>query len=224
MGGAAALVIAASAGFVGLALLALLGRGARHRLVGAWIAMVGFAGLAAFCFWRSVELRKSAAPVYHDLPSGTGEQRVMLVKSAVSPGYRVRLVRREDRTFDRELSEKLRDGHFRITVGPEQSPFCHVFDGEGVLEFDSDLPSVALRFDAAPALKPLLDAAAVELRVPVGAMKGLEQARSTLSFRTAFFLGGLLLAGLAASTQRRKRKAAMPRPADPPIPPGNTTP
>jgi len=216
MGVAAAVVMAASALFVGLALLALLGRGARPRLAGAWIAMVGFAGLAAFCFWRGVELRKSAAPVYHDLPSGPGEQQVTLVKSAVSPGYRVRLVRRDGRTFDPELSEKLRDGHFRITVGSEQSPFCHVFDREGVLEFDSDLPSVALRFDAAPALKPSLDAAAVELRVLPGAMKGLEQARSTLSFRTAFFLGGLLLAGLAASTQRRKLRTTTARPADPP--------
>src|SRR5215510_364245 len=96
----AAIVVGASVLFVGLALLALLGRPHRSRLIAAWVAMVGFAFLASFIFWKRVQLRQSADPMYYDLPSGPGPQKVTLFKRGLAPGYRVRLVRRSDRTFD----------------------------------------------------------------------------------------------------------------------------
>lgn len=61
MGVANLLVLAVSGALLGITLRNLLGRGARIGVISGWVAMVGFAGLAAFCFWKSREFRMSAA-------------------------------------------------------------------------------------------------------------------------------------------------------------------
>ena len=213
----AAIVLGGSALLIGLALLALFGRAHRSRLIAAWVAMVGFAFFASFVFWKRVQLRRSADPVYYDLPSGPGPQRVELFKCGLAPGYRVRLVRRKDRAFDPDLNAKLAPCGFNIALCEKLVLYQHTFDSDGVIEFDSEYPDVALRYEAAPESRPLLEAAAVEVRCPSGFHQAMGQWLEMLNSRLTFFLGGLILAGLGASVQRRKLRsqASAGKPAAP---------
>jgi hypothetical protein len=214
----AAVVLCACALYIGLALLALLGRAGRSRLVAAWVAMVGFACLASFSFWKGIQLRRSAGPVYYDLPAAPGPHRVTLTKPGLSPGYRVKIVRRKDRTYDPELSAKLAPCAWRIPFCEKLAlgvhRFVHGFGVEDVIEFNSEYDDVVLVYDATPETQPVLETALVELRCPADFHKTMAQWRSMLNSRMAFFLGGLILAGLGASVQRRKL-AARAVPGDP---------
>jgi hypothetical protein len=215
----AAVVLGASALFIGVALLALFGRASRSWLIAAWAAMVGFAFLASFCFWKGIQLRQSAGPVYYDLPSAPGNHRVTLNKPGLSSGYRVKLVRRKDRTFEKELSAKLVPCDWKIDVCERLAWSRHSFQ-EDVIEFESEYPDVVLQYDSTPETQALLETAAVELRCPAAFHKSLAQWASMLNSRVAFFLGGLVLAGLGASVQRRKLRAAGTAVKPSPPPPG----
>jgi len=201
-----AVIWGACALFFGFALLALFGRPVRSRVIAARAAMVGFACLASFCFWKGFQLRRSAGPVYYDLPSAPGDHRVTLAKQGLSPGYRVRLVRRTDRAFDKDLSAKLAPCGWSITVCEKLALSVYRFEND-VIEFDSELPDVNLAYKSVPEMQPLLEAAAVELRCPSAFHKPMAQWLSVLNSRIAFFLGGLVLAALGASVQRRKLRA-----------------
>jgi len=213
----AAIVLGTSALFVGFTLLALLGRAHRSRLVAAWVAMVGFAFFASFCFWKRDQLRRSAVPVYCELPSSPGPHQVTLDKPGASPGYRIRIVRRSDRTFDQELKAKLVPCGWKITICEKLALSMYTFVEDDVIEFDSEYPDVVLRYESLPGMQPLLDAAAIEVTCPTGFRKPMGQWLATLNSRIAFFLGALVLAGLGASVQRRKLRAQAP--ASKPEPP-----
>jgi hypothetical protein len=214
----AAVVLGACALFVGSTLLAMFGRPHRNLLVAAWVAMVGFAFLASFIFWKRVQLGRSADVIYVDLAGSPGSRRVTLAKPGLSPGYRVRLVRRSDRTFDKELFAKLGSCNWRIPVCEKLVLTEHTFDPEGILEFLSEYPDVVLQYEASPETQKFLDAAAIELRCPSGFHKALAQWLQMLNSRLTFFLGGLVLAGLGASVQRRKLRIQA-RAGNPPVAP-----
>lgn len=55
------LVLMVSGMLLGIALRNLLGRASKVGIVSGWISMVGFAGLAAYCFWKAREFRMSQA-------------------------------------------------------------------------------------------------------------------------------------------------------------------
>jgi hypothetical protein len=55
------LVLTVSGALIGITLRNLLGRGSPIGLRSGWAAMVGFAGLAAWCFWKSREFRGNPA-------------------------------------------------------------------------------------------------------------------------------------------------------------------
>jgi hypothetical protein len=210
----AALVLCTSALFAGLALLALLGRADRSRLIAAWVAMVGFAGFASFCFWKGIQLQQSVIPVYYEFPaSPPGPQKLTLHKPGLSPGYRVRPVTREDRRFDKDLHGKLNAPFGGINICEKMALSRHRFDPQGVLEFESEYSTVVFQYEATAENRPLLEQAALEVTCPTGFHKYMAQGLTTLKLRTASFLGGLLLAGLGASAQRRKLRRLKPPPA-----------
>jgi hypothetical protein len=214
----AAVVLGGCALFIGLALLALLGRAGRSRLIAARVAMVGFVGLASFSFWKGIQLRRSAGPVYYDLPAAPGTHRVTLAKPGLSPGYRVKIVRRKDRAFDKALAAKLAPCHWSIAVCENLVLSVHQFDEDDVIEFKSEYDDVVLVYEATPETQPVLESALVELRCPADFQKTMAQWRSMLNSRMVFFLAGLILAGLGASVQRRKlaARAAAGNPRPPP--------
>jgi hypothetical protein len=214
----AAVVLAACALFIGFTLLAMIGRPRRSRLIAAWVAMVGFAFLASFIFWKRVQLRLSADPVYYDLQAAPGPHQVVLVKPGLSPGYRIRLVRRADRTFDKDLRAKLDPCQWEIPICEKLVLSRHTFDQDGVIEFLSEYSDVVLQYDATPETQKFLEGAAVELRCPSGFHKSLAQWMQMLNVRLTFFLAALVLAGLGASVQRRKLRA-LPPAGNPPSPP-----
>ena len=61
MGPGAFLALAATGSLLGMALRNLLGRASRIGIITGWISMVGFAALAAYCFWKVREFRMSPA-------------------------------------------------------------------------------------------------------------------------------------------------------------------
>jgi len=128
--------------------------------------MVGFALFAAACFWRRVQLRQSAGPVYYELPATPGPQRLTLHKPGLSPGYLVRLVRRTDRSFEKALNAQLCLCRGRIVICENLALTMHTFDPDGIIEFDSEYSDVVLAYEASPEGQSLLETAAVEVRCP----------------------------------------------------------
>jgi Na+/glutamate symporter len=55
------MVLAVSGMLLGMAVRNLLGRPAKLGIVTGWISMIGFAALAAWCFWMARQFRTSAA-------------------------------------------------------------------------------------------------------------------------------------------------------------------
>ena len=204
----AAVVLIVSALFISIALLGLLGRGDRIRLSASRVAMVGFASFGAFCFWREVQLRQSAGPVYYELAASPGPHRLILFKPGLSPGYRVQLVRRADRTFDKDLSAQLSPCQWRVLKCEKLALTRHTFDADGVMEFDSEYSDVVLEYDATPEVRSLLEGTAIAVRCPAAFEKPMENGQASLNRWMAFFLSGLVLAGLGVSVQRRKLRAA----------------
>ena len=211
------LVLAASACLLGLALLALLGRAGRSRLVAAWVAMMGFAGLASFCLGRGVQLKQSAGPLYYDLPAApAGPHKVTLSRPGLSPGYRGRLVHRKDRSFDKDLFAKLAGCNWRIPICEKLILSVRTFDRDGVFEFESEYPDLVLQYEVTPEIRPLLDEVVLELSCPAGFRETMARGLGTLKLFMALYLGGLLLAALGARSQRRQlrlQKAAAPDPS-----------
>ncbi|HZE99276.1 MAG TPA: hypothetical protein VE981_19890 [Planctomycetota bacterium] len=205
MEGAGTLVLAASAILLGLALLALLGPAHPSRLAAAWIAMVGFVGLASFSFWRGYQLKQSAVPVSYDLPSDPpGPHRLTLYRRGLCPGYRCRLLRRSDHRFDPDLLSKLRLCDWRITKCEHLTLSKHRFDSDGVLEFGSELSEVVLCYETTPEVQRLLSETVLELRGPAGFQKVIAQGLAMSQTAMAVYLGGLLLAAVGAGAQRRR--------------------
>src|SRR6185295_8125120 len=78
---------------VSLALVALLGRAARWRLILSWISMLGFAALASASMWRGEELRRSGISVTYSFSTvPPGPQKMSIPKVGVVPGFRLDLV------------------------------------------------------------------------------------------------------------------------------------
>jgi hypothetical protein len=214
----AAVVLGACALFIGFTLLAMFGRPHRSRLFAAWVAMVGFAFLASFIFWKRYQLRMSADPVYYDLQTTPGPHKLVLAKPGLSPGYRIRLVRRADRTFDPDLFAKLGSCQWGITSCEKLALSHHTFEQDGVIECDSEYPDVVLQYEAAPETRKFLEEAAVQVGCPSGFHKSMAQGLQMLNSRLTFFLAGLVLAGFGASVQRRKLRIRPPA-GTPPSPP-----
>jgi hypothetical protein len=55
------LVLMVSGALLGIALRNLLGRASPIGVKSGWVAMVGFAAMAAYCFWKAREFRMSPA-------------------------------------------------------------------------------------------------------------------------------------------------------------------
>jgi hypothetical protein len=211
MTAAGGVVLAVHALLLGSALLALLGRADRSRLIVAWVAMVGFAAFASFWFWEGVQLRRSVGPVTYDLRSASeGPQKVTLYRTGVVPGYRGRLVRRKDRSFDKELGAKLGIWSWKISICENLALKRITFDQDGVFEFESELSDVVLQYEATPETRPLLEEVVLELTCPGGFRKGMAQQASFLNSRMGMDIVGLLLAAVGAGVQRRKMRRLSP--------------
>ena len=170
--------------------------------------MIGFAFFATFCFGKGALLRQSAGPVYYELSAAPGPHKLTLEKPGLSPGYRVRLVRRADRNFDQNLSAQLSRCEWRIDKCEKLALSRHTFDPNGVIEFESEYPDLVLQYESVPEVQSLLEAAAVELKCPAGFLPSIGHLSAELNLRRSFFLGALILAGLGAWVQRRKLRAA----------------
>lgn len=204
----AAAVLGASALFLGLALLALMGGARRARLVLAWTAMAGFAGLALLSFWQGILLRQSASPEYYDLPaSPPGPHRVTLSRPGASPGYRARLVTRSDRRFEQDRLGKLEASGWRVMTCEHLVMSRFTFDPEGVMEFESEMPEVVLEYEVAAETGPLLENTVLEVTCPTSFRAAIGPGLAVIKLRMAFFLAGLLVSAWGASSQRRRLRA-----------------
>ena len=205
MNPAAEPVLIAGVCLLGLSLLALFGRAHPTRRLAAWVAMIGFAGLASYASWLGVQWTRCATPAYYDLPgSPPGPHRVTLLRRGVSPGYRGRLVRRSDRRFDPDRFRELRSCHWRIDKCEKLVLTRHTFDDAGVLEFESDYDELVLQYDGSPEMAPLLGETVLELTCPQDFRKFIPQGRVTSRASMGIYLGALLLAAVGAGVQRRR--------------------
>jgi hypothetical protein len=201
-------VLVASVLFLGLSLLGLLGRAHRSNLIAAWVAMAGFAGLASFCFWQGVELKRSAGPAIYPIPTDPpGSHSIMIQKLGVGPGFRCRLVSKKDGSFDPTVIPRLDACRFRI-------PFCinmalgevHAFDSDGGMELKSGVSAIGLKYETTPETIPLLQQLVVEVTCPPGFQKVILEGPRTLNNFKWIYVGGLFLATFGAGNQRRRMR------------------
>jgi hypothetical protein len=55
------LILSLTGGLLGIALRNLMGRPSMIGVRSGWVAMIGFAAMAAYCFWKAREFRLSPA-------------------------------------------------------------------------------------------------------------------------------------------------------------------
>lgn len=188
---------------VSLALVALLGRAARWRLMLSWISMLGFAALASASMWRGEELHRSGTPITYSFPTvPPGPQKLRIPKFGVVPGFRVDLVNPEGKPVDASVLPQLESCEWRLEgVGA-------LFAKEPFFESEEDRSEIVLTYSVSARTAPILENLRLKAGCPPGARKGLAQGISFARSSMGIFLAGLLLASAGAVAQRKKIKLA----------------
>jgi hypothetical protein len=199
------LLLGAGVLFLGIALLGICGCPDRSRLIAAWVALAGFAGLVLIWGWSTLQLKLAVIPVYYNLPSGpTDSQTIRIRRPGCSSGFRGQIVRRKDRTFDWQLYQQLISCDWKITICEDLVLSHHTCGRNGVIEFASKYDEVSLQYQVNQRTRPLLAEAVLEVTCPEDFRSGVTGVLHMTELMLGLHVGGMLLAALGITLQRRR--------------------
>lgn len=212
------LVLLVSGVLLLLSLRNLYASPAPFNIVAGWIGMAMFAGMATFLLWLQVDIDRSSKPVYYGLPTGSPTNEVVIRKLGMIPGFRGRLVLKQDRRSAGPPLARFKDCRWTLIASDgreirEGSPRSE----DELFDLEERLDHLTLRYTVTVETRPLLEQ--VDLEVSAPTVPYYRHPSYALGF-ARMYMGGYLLALMIAASgvmQQRRRMRKLAATPPPPV-------
>jgi hypothetical protein len=177
-------------------------RPSKFTIVSGLTVVLVLAGLAGWCLVESIELRSSWGPEYCDLPSSPGPQSVRLNPVGRSPGYHVRVVRKEGRQSVPPLNEVIKC-KWSLPEATHQVHWhdqkCSCNSKDDLFDLWTDVKPLKLSYEVTGETRPMLESCVLEVECPFSFRNHIAMGGAFLGCSIIALLAGAILAASAVA-------------------------